>query len=109
MKSKIPIPDSPKRYHTRSNKGVPGSTNDPSLSKFQLNSSEPLSYLNLPSNISIFQGDIMKSNEQALCHSVSSDLKMSQGLANIFTHTFKPLASVRKYKNALQPGSLLAH
>ena len=104
MKSKIPIPTFPTRYPKRSNKGNPGPSNDPSASKFQLNMSEPTPYLNLPPNISIFQGDTIKSNEQALCHSVSSDLKLSQGLVKKFRHTFRILASVRQNNNALQPG-----
>ena len=51
----------------------------------------------------------MKSNEQALCHSVSSDLKMSQGLAKKFTHRFRTLGSVRQYHNTLQPRSIVTH
>ena len=51
----------------------------------------------------------MKSNEQALCHFVSSDLKMSQGLAKKLSNRFRTLASVIQYHNTLLPGSLVAH
>ena len=99
-----------KRYPDRSNRGQPPPSSDIYSASFQLNMcATSIESVDLPENVRILQGDLFRDQTAIFGYCVSSDLKMSAGIATQLVRLYPELEKLRPHYRNLKAGSLIAH
>ena len=65
--------------------------------------------VDLPENVRLLQGDLIRYQTANFGHCVSSDLAMSAGIATQFVRLHPELEKLRLHYRNLKEGSLIAH
>ena len=98
------------RYPERSNRGQHPPSNDISLASFRLNlCATSIESVDLPENVRILQGDLIRDHTANFRHCVSSDLAMSAGIASQFVRLYPEMEKLGPNYRNLKAGSRIAH